>query len=192
MKLIVGLGNPGTEYQNTRHNLGERTVRMFHDRHHSNFSHFEFAKRWKAEVAEGSFAHIAGEKIILVLPQTFMNSSGESVGALFHFYKLTFADLWLAHDDLDLPLGTLRISLGASAGGHHGVDSVIAAIGSNTFPRFRLGIGPRGEVPAEKFVLEHLSSDEDKKLGSTIARACDAIETALKDGVEKAQSLFNG
>jgi len=192
MKLIVGLGNPGSEYQNTRHNLGERTVRMFRDRHHSNFSHFEFAKRWNAEMSEGSLAHIAGEKIILIFPQTFMNSSGESVGALFRFYKLSSADLWLVHDDLDLPLGALRISLGASAGGHHGVDSVIAAIGSNAFPRFRLGIGPRGEASAEKFVLERFSSDEDKKLGSTIARACDAIETSLKDGVEKTQSLFNG
>lgn len=192
MKLIVGLGNPGAEYQNTRHNLGAHAVEQFRERHHSNFSHFGFEKRWNAEIAKGSFAHIAGEKILLALPQTFMNASGESVGPLFRFHKLLDGDLWIVHDDLDLPLGALRISVGASAGGHHGAESVIHSVGSSDFPRFRIGIGPRGEAPAEKFVLERFSREEEKNLGSTVARACDAIETALKDGVERAQSWFNG
>lgn len=192
MKLIIGLSNPGTEYQNTRHNLGAHTVEQFRERHHSNFSHFGFVKRWNALIAEGSFAHIAGEKILLALPQTFMNASGESVGPLFRFYKLSLSDLWVIHDDLDLPLGTMRISVGASAGGHHGAESVIHSVGSSDFPRFRIGIGPRGEVPAEKFVLERFSREEEEKLGPTVARACDALEAALKDGVERAQSLFNG
>jgi PTH1 family peptidyl-tRNA hydrolase len=192
MKIIVGLGNPGTEYQNTRHNLGAHTVEQFRERHHSNFSHFEFEKRWNALIAKGSFAHIGGEKIILALPQTFMNASGESAGPLFRFHKLLGGDLWIVHDDLDLPLGALRISVGASAGGHHGAESVIHSVGSSDFPRFRIGIGPRNEVPAEKFVLERFSREEEEKLGPTIARACDAIEAALKDGVERAMNYFNG
>lgn len=192
MKLIIGLGNPDPEYKNTRHNLGERTVRAFRERHHSNFSHFSFEKRWNAEIAEGSFAQIGGEKVILVLPQTYMNSSGEAVGPLFRFYKPNFADLWLVHDELDLPFGALRISTGATAGGHRGVDSVIAAVGSNEFPRFRMGIGPQGEMPAEKFVLQKFSREEETKLAPITERACDALETALKDGLDRAMNWFNG
>jgi len=185
--VIIGLGNPGPEYNKTRHNIGFRVV----DR---------LAERWGAQFSRKAFlskireVFWRGEKIILLQPQTYMNRSGEAAVRLRDFYRLTLADFVVVHDDLDLPLGRLRIkSGGGGAGGNHGVASLIASLGCKDFSRVKIGVGrpPNGQDPAD-FLLQPFTPLEEAFILRAVERAVEAIEVLLIDGLERAMSLFNG
>lgn len=195
MKLIIGLGNPGKEYERTRHNAGFLAIAEI--RTHpstrqrtgkSEINEWKFEKKFNAEVAEGK---VGGKKVMLAKPQTYMNKSGEAVRVAIRFYKIKPGEVWVLHDDLDLPLGTLRIKSGGSAAGHQGVQSIIDAIGVD-FVRFRIGTGARpSKIPAEKFVLGKFSPAETKKLKPVLLRVSEAVVTAIKEGLPKAMSLYS-
>lgn len=211
MKLIVGLGNPGKKYENTRHNMGfvvidqllqtlnfdPLTLPSPRGRGTEVRGNWKLEKKFKAEVAKGE---VDGEKIILAKPQTFMNLSGFSVKALVTSYKLQVTSLWVINDDLDLPLGAVKISFGASSAGHLGVQSIIDYLGTKDFWRLRIGIAPsplpspaRGEggrEPAEKFVLKPFKKAETKIVEEVIAQAVEALTLALKDP-KRAMNYYN-
>ncbi|EKE25081.1 MAG: hypothetical protein ACD_5C00302G0001 [uncultured bacterium] len=172
MKLIVGLGNPGNQYQNTRHNVGfiilDELAKTW------KFPQFQASKKFNAEISESL---LNSEKIILVKPQTFMNQSGQSVKALIDFYKLSIEDFTVIHDDLDIDLGAFKISTDCSAGGHNGIQSIIENIGTQKFKRIRIGIEGAEKkkerlMSGSDFVLQKFSDEEIeivKKLGKEIA-----------------------
>lgn len=186
MILIVGLGNPGKKYEKTRHNLGFRVVDLLRER----WDFPTYDGRFEAEASKGSMFE---RQVLLAKPQTFMNLSGASVAAKVGFYKIDAAqDLWVVHDDLDLPLGRLRIRHGGSAGGHNGIRSIIERLGHQEFWRFRLGIGrPDDRQPIEDYVLAPFGKDEAKEAEAAVARTADAIETALREGMTKAMNVYN-
>lgn len=185
MLLIVGLGNPGKKYEKTRHNLGFRVIDLLAERW--NFGHFDNA--FQGELGKGS---ALGKKVFLLKPQTYMNVSGASVAACAKFHKIPPATIWVLHDELDLPLGRLRLREGGSSGGHNGVQSVIERLGTREFLRFRLGIGrPSTPVPIEDYVVQSFAADEREEAESLIFKAADAVEAALKDGPLKAMNVYN-
>jgi PTH1 family peptidyl-tRNA hydrolase len=190
MILIVGLGNPGKKYEKTRHNLGFRVVNEFAKE--NNFPDFKLKKKFLAEIKEGK---IAGEKIILAKPQTFMNNSGQSVRLLTRSYKLEPNNLIIVHDDIDLTLGKIKIIKNRGSAGHKGVQSIIDKLGTKNFVRFRIGIQPTTYnlqlKTFEDFVLQKLNKEEEKILKEVIGRTCQAMETAIKEGIEKAMNKFN-
>jgi len=190
MKLIVGLGNPGKKYEKTRHNIGAFVVNKFLILNSPPFPKFKINKKFKSLITKGE---LNDEEVLLALPQTFMNNSGEAVKAIASYYKLEPHDIWVIHDDLDLPLGKIRISRGSRAGGHKGVQSVIEELKTKDFIRFRLGIAlpQRIKIPAEKFVLQKFSQEEEEKVNQSSKTIIEAIELTLKNGLEKAMNKFN-
>ncbi|MFW5709312.1 MAG: aminoacyl-tRNA hydrolase [Chloroflexota bacterium] len=184
--LIVGLGNPGSKYANTRHNFGFWVVD-------------ELARRWnitdfktdrKALVGDGM---IRGQRVLLAKPQTFMNLSGQPVRALVDFYKLDIDTLTVIHDDLDISLGTLRLRKGGSAGGQNGVKDIIRHLGTQDFKRVRCGIGrPPGRMDPAAYVLQPFSGDDAITAQRVIDRAADAVETWLAEGIDTAMNRYNG
>ena len=190
MIVILGLGNPGKKYQKTRHNIGFRVVEEFAKE--NNFPSFRVSKKIRAEISEGTFDN---EKIILAKPQTFMNLSGKSVKKLTCNLQLTTDNLWVVHDDIDLPLGKIKIAISRGAAGHKGVESIIKELKTKKFVRFRIGVNHETcnmkHETAEKFVLEKFSKKEEKIVGEVIKKTMQAIEIALGEGVEKAQSTYN-
>lgn len=185
MFLIVGLGNPGRKYEKTRHNAGFRVIELLAERW--NCDHYENA--FEGELAK--CAH-GGQKALLLKPQTFMNLSGASVAVCANFHKIPPSQIWVIHDDLDLPLGHLRIRESGSAGGHNGVQSVIERLGTRDFARFRLGIGrPTGPMPIEDYVLQPFADGEREATDAMLLRAADAVEAALKDGLQKSMNAYN-
>ncbi|NUM25716.1 MAG: aminoacyl-tRNA hydrolase [Candidatus Buchananbacteria bacterium] len=190
MKLIVGLGNPGSEYQNTWHNLGFIVVDQVKQKYAQSDLGFKVQKKFKAEVCEVANAD---EKIILAKPTTFMNNSGAAVKALATFYKINPADIWIIHDEIDLPLGKIRISHNASAGGHKGVQSIIDEIGSQAFVRFRVGIRPNEptKIPTEKYVLQKIDQTSKLTLEENLQTVLSAIEVGLATGIAEAMNEFN-
>ncbi|OPX89612.1 aminoacyl-tRNA hydrolase [Pelotomaculum sp. PtaB.Bin117] len=186
MKLIVGLGNPGREYAETRHNVGFMVV----DRLASVLGMTVGKKLFKALVGQGQ---INEEKVVLAKPQTYMNLSGDAVGALLNWFKLTAADLLVIYDDLDLACGKLRLRAGGGSGGHKGMQSIIAAIGTDSFPRVRVGIGRPAEPGYETvdYVLGRFSGEEAEVLEETLGLASDAAICAVREGMERAMNLFN-
>ena len=187
MKLIVGLGNPGAKYERTRHNAGFRTVRAFHTLHIEAFDGWK--RKFDAEIAEG---RIGDGKVALMMPQTFMNLSGDAVIQAAHFWQIAPADIIVVYDELDIPLGNIRIRTGGSAGGHNGVKSVLERLATQDVPRIRIGIGTeRAEtVPAEDFVLERFSPDEETKVAAAIETAAKALDAMLSEGVDAASRLY--
>jgi len=188
MILIVGLGNPGKKYQLTRHNIGSRAV----DEIATNFQFpiFNFQSIFNAKISKGTFK---GKNIILAKPQTFMNLSGKSVKTLISFYKITRTGLVVIHDDIDLPLGKIKIVKNRGAAGHKGVESIVKVINSKNFVRFRIGILPKTGKPKnpENFVLQKFNKDEEKTVKEVIKKTAEAIEFSLKTGLEKAMSKYN-
>lgn len=185
MKIVVGLGNPGQEYQSTRHNLGFKVVDRFVKENSLVFSR----KKFKSDIASGT---IAGEKIVIAKPQTFMNLSGEAVGPLVHFYKCPPSELLVVFDDVDLPFGKLRLRPGGGAGGHNGIKSIISHLGTDAFPRLRLGI--RGEThrgDLSSYVLNRFTSEEKDKLDSILSKACSAVEAVLSGPFDETMNRFN-
>jgi len=191
MILIIGLGNPGKKFQKTRHNIGFRAV----DEIAANFQFpiFNLQSIFNAEISKGIFKN---RKIILAKPQSFMNLSGKAVKTLFSSFKFQDSRLWVVHDDIDLPLGKIKISVGRSSAGHKGVKSIIHELKTKDFVRFRIGIKQRTEnkkqrIEVEKFVLKNFRKEEEKIVKDVIKKTAEAIEFALKNGIEKAMSKFN-
>jgi len=186
VKFIVGLGNPGREYEMTRHNIGFLVLDELAAR-----TSLSFRKSWwySAEIAKGS---IGGEKVWLVKPQTFMNRSGMAVRAILRKMKGASADLLLVFDDTALEWGRLRVRAQGSAGGHNGVQSVLNTLGDDAFGRIRVGIGLKPDkVSLSDYVLGPFSAAERQKLDDVIGRAADAVEMACGEGVARAMNVFN-
>ena len=178
MKLIIGLGNPGQEYQDTRHNLGFMVIDELAKRLKVGL---KFDKKLKADVS----VTMHGETIILAKPQTFMNLSGDSVTKIAHFYKVELADIWIVSDDIDLDFGTIRVRVGGSSGGHNGLKDLIEKIGED-FTRFRVGIKNEAcqVLPAEAFVLQKFDASEQAKLEDVTSKAAEMIIGSLKEGID--------
>ncbi len=202
MKLIVGLGNPGEKYENTRHNVGFMTIDHLLKEFGTNKDDWSSQAKLKSDIATFTIPTDGGEeKVILAKPKTFMNESGHAISLLMNFYKIEPDDLWIVYDELDLPLGTLKIRNGGAAAGHHGVESVMEHAGTDKFWRFRLGIGAsrNHEMPvgkqfirdAKEFVLDPFTQSEQGKLREMIKHACKALECALKKDLESAMNRFN-
>jgi peptidyl-tRNA hydrolase, PTH1 family len=186
-QLIVGLGNPGTKYDRTRHNIGFDLVDSLAKRWQISLSD---RKQFQGVYGEGFGSHNA--KIRLLKPQTFMNLSGQSVRATIDWFKLTPASVLVVYDDLDLPLGKIRLRLSGSAGGHNGMKSIISHLGTQDFPRVRIGIGKSaGEKDTISHVLGKFSVIETPIVSEVIQLVNDSIEMSLKKGVEQAMSLYN-
>jgi len=183
--LIVGLGNPGREYKETRHNIGFMLLDRLAQRLDLAFSRMES----RALVTKGNYQ---GIRIILAKPQTYMNLSGQAVGALARYYKIPFNNLLVVYDDVDLPLGTIRIRASGGSGGHQGMNSIIGRVGTQEFPRLRLGIDrPPGRMDAADYVLRDFAKDETEFLPVFLDRAVDAALVFVTQGVDAAMNLFN-
>jgi len=188
MILIAGLGNPEKKHQGTRHNIGREVVKNWQKS--SRFSNFKFQKKFNALISKGSFEN---KKIILVLPETFMNLSGRTIKQLLFNYSLPLSGLWVIHDDIDIPLGKIRISQKRGSAGHKGIESIIKELKSKNFIRFRVGVLPKTGKPKspDKFVLQKFKKDEERIIKETIKKTVKAIEVTLNEGVERAMSEFN-
>lgn len=186
MWLIVGLGNPGTQYRGTRHNIGFACLKHIATRHGLEFSR----KQAHARVAEGS---IAGQRVALAKPITYMNRSGYAVAGLCHWYKVDRAsELVVIYDDMDLPFGQLRLRQRGSAGTHNGMKSIIAQLGSQDFLRIRVGIGqPPPDWDAVGYVLGRFSTEEEQALPDLFDRVADAVELTLTEGFVIAMNRYN-
>lgn len=184
LRLIVGLGNPGPEYENTPHNLGFRVIDRLAERHHIRVSR----KECMALVGAG---RVQGEPVMLAKPQTYMNLSGHAVKALMEKHSIPVEDVLLIYDDLDLPWASIRIRARGSAGGHHGAESVSRCLGSTGFPRVRLGIAGFKVGDGAAFVLSPFRREQEKKLDELLDAAVVAVESIISLGVEKSMTKFN-
>ncbi|MEL6938965.1 MAG: aminoacyl-tRNA hydrolase [Cyanobacteria bacterium J06598_1] len=191
-RLIVGLGNPGAKYDRTRHNIGFEIV----DALAKSFPGVALAgnKRFQGETGE---FRSAGDRIVLLKPTTYMNKSGQSVRAVLDWYKLEPAAVLVVYDDMDLPVGKLRMRLSGGAGGHNGMKSIIAHLGTKEFPRLRIGVGsadksgdPDGAVVSH--VLGRFAPEDRKIVDAVIPMSVDAIDLGLRKGVERSMNLYNG
>jgi len=186
MIIIIGLGNPGEQYKNTRHNVGFMTVDAFAGK--NNFPDFKLQKKSNAEISE---AIVEEEKILLVKPQTFMNDSGKAVSKIVSSFKSQVPNLIVIHDDIDLPVGTIKIVKERGSAGHKGVESIIKSIGNDGLVRFRIGIGSAKKTEAMSVVLKNFSTEEQGIINETIKKAVEALEMFAKDGLEKTMNKFN-
>ena len=185
--LIVGLGNPGDKYDGTRHNAGFWAVDALADQGRFQVTRVKF----KALTAQ---AEVGGQGALVMKPATYMNLSGEAVGEAARFYKLPPDHVLVFSDDVDLPLGRLRIRTGGSAGGHNGLKSIIQHLGTDQFPRIKLGVGgkPHPDYDMADWVLGKFTGEDKKKMDQAVERAAEAIECILKDGLDRGMSRFNG
>ena len=186
MKIFVGLGNPTPEYAATKHNVGF----MLADKLAEKISADNWREKFNALVAESFFD---GEKILIVKPQTFMNLSGEAVAPIMNFYKIDAHDLTVAHDDMDLPLGMIRLRPKGSGGGHHGVESIIQHLGGQqNFPRVRIGVGrPPKNWTVNHHVLSPFTQEDAEKISATIDQLVPAVLCIFKEGINNAMNKFN-
>jgi len=191
MKLIVGLGNPGKSYARNRHNVGFLCVSHFARVHSVRLDR----RQCRARVGT---TEVKGDKVVLAKPGTFVNLSGQSVACLVHKHHVALTDLLVVYDDLDLPLGKIRLRQSGSSGGHKGMNSVISALGSEDFPRIRVGIGrPQGEKQSAcdddivNYVLSDFSAEEETIIRPVVARVAEAIDCFLNQGIEAAMNEFN-
>jgi len=188
--MIVGLGNPGPEYARNRHNVGFQVVELFAGRYGLKFD----KAQKRARVAQGQVALTGGwsGRVLLVKPLTFMNASGEAVGPLAKFYKVAAADILVVFDDLDLPIGRIRLRPDGGSSGQKGVKSIIQGLGVETFPRVRVGIGrPPGQMDPADYVLQGFSAAQEEEMAFVRIKAADAIETWLAQGIVAAMNKFN-
>jgi len=184
--LIAGLGNPGRRFEHNRHNVGFMLLNCLSSRLGEAFGSVES----KALVAKSSYL---GERVILIKPQTYMNNSGGAISSLVHFYKVPLDNLLVAYDDVDLPLGTLRLRPSGGSAGQKGMQSIIARLGTEEFPRLRIGTGrPPGRMEAADYVLQDFPNDEADLLINTLDRAVESVLTFLQYGLERAMNSYNG
>jgi peptidyl-tRNA hydrolase, PTH1 family len=187
MHLIVGLGNPGAEYAQTRHNAGFLLVEKLAAQWKADWTN---ERKFKARMAKSDRQ---GKRVLLCEPQTFMNLSGESVGDVTGFYQLPLPQLIVAVDDADLPFGEIRLRPGGSSGGHHGLESIEQHLGSREFARLRIGIGRKdGARQITNYVLGKFEPAENELLEKILERAANQVECWLAAGLQKAMSQFNG
>ncbi|MBP5275452.1 MAG: aminoacyl-tRNA hydrolase [Lachnospiraceae bacterium] len=186
MFAIIGLGNPGKEYENTRHNAGFNSVDAIAKKYGIDISKNEF----KSKVGQG---FIDGQKVILVKPQTYMNNSGEAVREVVDFYKLdSTSEIMIIYDDISLDVGMIRVRDKGSAGGHNGIKSIIAHLGSEAFLRIRVGVGDKGENgDLVKHVLGTFKGDDETTIKESYEKAVDAATLILNDNLEKAMNIYN-
>ncbi len=186
MYLIVGLGNPGSKYARNRHNIGFRVVDALADRFNCEIE----TDKHKGLIGKGV---IGGEKVIFAKPLTYMNLSGECVRSVVDFYKIPVENVIVVFDDISLDVGKLRIRKKGSAGGHNGIKSIIAHLGSDAFPRLKFGVGdkPKGMDLAD-YVLGNFSAEDEGILRDAIIRACDGIESMVTEGCDAAMNKYNG
>ena len=185
MKLFVGLGNPGAEYAKTKHNVGF----MLADKLADKLSADNWREKFNALVAETFFN---GEKILIVKPQTFMNLSGEAVAPIMNFYKICAENLIVAHDDMDLPLGMIRLRPKGSGGGHHGIESIIRHLGEENFPRIRIGVGrPPKNWTVNNHVLSPFNQDDAEIISKTVEELVPAVLCIFSEGINNAMNKFN-
>jgi PTH1 family peptidyl-tRNA hydrolase len=203
MILIVGLGNPGIKYKRTRHNIGFRALDEFQKE--NDFPDFKFSKKFNALISKKD---IGKKKIILAKPQTFMNKSGQAVKKITTYHSLPTINLVIVHDDIDLPLGKIRIVKKRGSAGHKGIESIIKELGTKNFVRLRVGIQPkekirmgafvlpkpegrRHAIRMQEFVLENFTEEEEKTVGKIIKKSCSALKIILSEGPEKTMNKFN-
>jgi len=193
MRLIVGLGNPGLTYSHNRHNIGFMCLSRFARKHGIRFTH----KKSQARIGQGE---VAGTRLILARPQTMMNLSGNSVGRLVKRYKINPEDLIVIHDDLDLPLGKIRIRQGGRSAGHKGIESIITCLGNSDFIRIRVGISRPADIKDEVAdrdaeVIDHVLSDfntaENRTVAEVTSRVSEAIVCLLGEGLPTAMNRYN-
>src|SRR4051812_40019011 len=184
-KLVVGLGNPGSKYEGTRHNIGFEVI----DRLARGGSGAAFSRKFDGLLAE---ADIDFHRVLLLKPATFMNLSGRCVRQAVQFYKLDLADLLVICDDLNLPLGKLRIRLGGSDGGQKGLRDISAHLGSDAYARLRIGIGDRGATDASDFVLSRFRAAEQPIIDEALIDATQAVAVWVTQGIASAMNRFNG
>ncbi len=189
MKLIVGLGNPGRAYAHNRHNIGFICLNHFARAQNVKFDQ----KKGLARIGTG---RVAANEVVLAKPQTYMNSSGESVSRLVKKFNVSLNDLLIIHDDLDLPLAKIRLSFGSSSGGHKGINSIITELGSQDFTRIRIGIGrpEKAEISEDEiiaYVLSDFTPEEKKAITKIVPRVSEAILCLLTEGLTPAMNKFN-
>ncbi|MDA8433091.1 MAG: aminoacyl-tRNA hydrolase [Nitrospiraceae bacterium] len=183
MWLVVGLGNPGTKYAGTRHNVGFLVADLFAEKHG-----LEFREKTGYRICDGS---IDGERIVVMEPLTFMNKSGSAVRRLVDKHFLSPSSIIVVHDDLDMDAGRLKIRKSGSSGGHKGVESIIQSIGSREFVRVKIGIGRDGEHAVESYVLSKFRRDELPVIRAAVERAADSVSDIIGSGIEMAMNRYN-
>jgi PTH1 family peptidyl-tRNA hydrolase len=185
VKLIVGLGNPGLRYFDTRHNIGFLVIDQLADLYEAALNRKDFDAHW-GKVALG------GTSVLLVKPTTFMNLSGYAVQGLAHFFDIAVSDIIVIHDDLDLPFETIRLKKGGGDGGHKGVMSISEQLGDSGFMRVRLGIGrAQGLMSPRDYVLQPFSREEEDLLAAVLDRACGAVAVTLSEGIQAAMNQYH-
>lgn len=198
MKLIIGLGNPGKKYEKTRHNSGFMVLdHLLKDLEPVDKTVWEESEKLKSATVN---IPLKTEKVILAKPKTYMNNSGMAVGKLVTFYKVKPEDIWVVYDELDLPLGSMKIRFGGASAGHHGIDSIMEKIGTDQFWRFRIGIGvthnhdemaKHNFKNAEDFVLGGFTGGQARKAKEMVKRAAQALRCALEEDIHAAMNKFN-
>lgn len=183
IKLIVGLGNPGRDYERTRHNVGFMLLDLLTQRLGSNFEHFA---KWECHLAKWP-----NSSVLLAKPQTFMNLSGRSVGKILRYFKWTATNCLVVYDDVSLPLGRLRFRDKGSAGGHNGIKSLIEHLGGDDFPRLKMGIGQAETNSMTGHVLGKFSDPEQETLQNMLATAANAVQDCLSRGLSEAANIYN-
>jgi PTH1 family peptidyl-tRNA hydrolase len=184
--LIAGLGNPGRQFEHNRHNVGFMLLNRLAVKLGENFSQVQS----KALVAKTMYL---GERVLLVKPQTYMNDSGKAISTLVHFYQVTLDNLLVAYDDVDLPLGTLRMRPFGGSAGQKGMQSIIERLGTDEFPRLRIGTSrPPGKREAAEYVLQNFRPEEAELLHETLDRAVEGVLTFLQYGLDRAMNSYNG
>lgn len=187
MKIIAGLGNPGSEYAATKHNVGFMLIDALADK--LNVSASEWQEKNDALIAK---VRIGAESVLLVKPLTYMNESGRAIAPLMNFYKLDATDLIVVHDDMDIPTGTIRLRKKGSAGGHNGIKSILAHVGDENFSRVRIGIGrPLPKWTVVNHVLAPFTAEDAPKIKAAIEYLLPAVECIVTDGIDVAMNKFN-
>ncbi len=185
MKIIVGLGNPTREYEGTRHNVGFSVIYALSDKYNINVD----TKKHKALIGKGI---IEGEKVILAMPQTYMNLSGESVRELIDYYKCDNEDVIVIYDDISLDVGKLRLRAKGSAGGHNGIKNIIAHLGTQEFPRIKVGVGEKpSRMDLADYVLGRFSKEEQPVIRESANKACEAVALMIREDIATAMNKFN-
>ena len=184
--LIVGLGNPGLAYRHNRHNIGFMVADVLAQKLEIPLKRVKF----KAQIGNGK---VEGIPVIIAKPLTYMNNSGEAVAPLVHYFKVPLERMLVIHDDMDLPLGTLRMRPSGGSAGHNGMLSIFDKLGTNAIPRLRVGIGrPPGRMDPADYVLQDFPKSEEELLNMVIAQACEAVLAFITTGLDKAMNTYNG
>jgi len=198
MRLIIGLGNPGEEYKNTRHNIGRAIVEKCAKK--NDLPDFEYDKKSNTLVTQGKigpasakgYSEAKKEKVVFALPETFMNKSGLAVSALAKYYKIKPEQIFIAHDDVDLPVGRMKISFDKSSAGHKGVENVMKNLKTQKFWRVRIGIGTKKKTKqAMELVLKKFSAKENEEIKKVVKKSCDALVCAASESPQKAMTVYN-